>query len=65
MGKAVAITCLVAAALFVPVMAEAKMDFRACKFKVMQDARYLIGKSRKICGAQCAAAINRCMANGG
>jgi hypothetical protein len=65
MGKAIAITCLVAAALILPVMAGAKMDFRACKFRIMRDARYLTGKSRKICGAQCAAAINRCMANGG
>jgi len=53
---------IVAAALIVPANAGPKIDFRACKARVMQDARY---KSRKICGAQCAAAIKRCMASGG
>jgi hypothetical protein len=56
---------IVAAALIVPANAGPKIEFRACKFKVMQDVRYLTGKSRNICGAQCAAAINQCMANGG
>jgi len=62
MRKALSIAGLCAATLIVSPMAAATMDFRTCKFKVMHDARY---KSRNICGAQCAAAIKRCMASNG
>src|SRR5262249_41193442 len=41
---------LFAAALIVPANVADKMDFRACKFRVMQHSRYLSGKPRNICG---------------
>jgi hypothetical protein len=63
--KTLAVIGLFAAAPIVPANTADKMDFRVCKSKVMQDARYLSGKSRNICGTQCAAAIKRCMASGG
>jgi hypothetical protein len=60
MGKALG-AGLLTATIILPTNATGKADFRTCKFRVMHDARY---KSR-ICDAQCAAAIRRCMASGG
>jgi hypothetical protein len=62
--KALGIAGLCAAALIAQTNSAAKMDFRACKFRVMQDPRYR-GKSRDSCDVQCVAAIKRCMASGG
>ena len=43
----------------------AKASYGDCRTKVMNDPRYSGDASRFGCGARCAAAIRRCMANGG
>ena len=62
MGKTVILACLIlSVGLVVPVTAQTKMSFGACKTKVMQDTRNLDGTNRNYCGRGCMVKVRECM----